>query len=113
MNITTTTPCPATDALKRIVVRSSCALFAEADDLIELKLGGFDGDGIYALEYVRAPGCANWSGLRRVRSHCGQLQVQEHAGDWVAVNDAVRFSGKVFRVMKPRDRHTFMPELAA
>lgn len=95
-----------------IVVESTCAPFDEADDLIELQPGGFDGDGIYALEYIRPAGCHNWSGLRRVRAHCGHLEIQEGAGDWVTVNEAVRFAGKVCHVHKPRARHYFMPEIA-
>lgn len=102
-----------TNARQLIVVESTCAPFAEADDLLELQPGGFDEDGVYALEYVRPAGCTNWSGLRRVRAYCGRLQIQEGAGDWVAVNDAVRFVGKVCRVLKSRPRHFFMPEVAA
>ena len=108
MEITTTTP-----ARQLIVVESTCAPFAEADDLIELQPGGFDGDGIYALEYIRPAGCRNWSGLRRVRAHCGSLQIQEGAGDWVTVSEAVRFAGKVCHVHKPRARKLFMPEYIA
>lgn len=108
MEITTTT-----HARQLIVVESTCAPFAEADDLIELQPGGFDGDGIYALEYIRPAGCRNWSGLRRVRAHCGSLQIQEGAGDWVTVNEAVRFAGKVCHVHKPRARKSFMPEFLA
>jgi len=108
MEITTTTP-----ARQLVVVESTCAPFAEADDLLELQPGGFDVDGVYALEYVRPAGCANWSGLRRVRAYCGRLQIQEVAGDWVSVNDAVRFIGKVCGVFKSRPRNLFMPEVAA
>lgn len=108
MEITTTMP-----ARQLIVVESTCAPFAEADDLIELQPGAYDGDGVYALEYVRPAGLSSWSGLRRVRAHCGRLQIQEGAGDWVTANEAVRFVGKVCGVFKSRARHFFMPEVPA
>lgn len=112
MQITTQAAAAATLTPRQLIqVGSSCAPFAEADDLIELQPGAYDGDGVYALEYARPAG-RNWSGLRRVRAYHGQVQIQEGAGDWVAVTEAARFIGKVCGVMKSRPRHTFMPELA-
>lgn len=114
MNITTQAAHAASAQLRQcITIGSSCAPFAEADDLLDLQPGGFDGDGVYALEYVRPAGQPNWSGLRRVRAHHGRLQIQEGAGDWVCVNEAARFIGKVCGVHKSRPRHGFMPELAS
>lgn len=106
MSKLTTTPA----ARQLIVVESTCAPFAEADDLLELQPGGFDGDGVYALELARPSGC-NWSGLRRVRAHCGRLQIEEGTG-WASVTDAARFIGKVCGVHKPRPHNQFTLEIA-
>lgn len=113
MEVTTLAPERAIPTARQlIVVEATCAPFAEADDLIELQPGGFDGDDVYALEYAK-PSCApHWSGLRRVRAHCGRLQVEEGTG-WANVTDAVRFVGKVCDVFKPRPSHPFNLELAA
>lgn len=111
MEVTTLAPARASQPRQLIVVEASCAPFAEADDLLELQPGGFDGDGIYALEYLRPAGCS-WSGLRRVRAHCGSLEVQEGTG-WAAVSDAARFVGKVCGVHKPRAQRLFTPEALA
>lgn len=112
MELTTLAPDRAIPAAHQlIVVESTCAPFAEADDLIELQPGGFDGDGVYAIEYAR-PACApHWSGLRRVRAHCGRLQIEEGTG-WASVTDAARFIGKVCGVHKPRSRNLFTLEIA-
>jgi len=113
MHSASATPAATQSGRKLIVIESSCAPFAEADDLIELQPGDFTSDGVYALEYVRPAGRTNWSGLRRVRAHGGHLEIHERVGGWVMVNEAVRFIGKVCGVHKPRSRHLFMPEIAA
>lgn len=111
MEVTTLAPDRAIPtAHQLIVVEATCAPFAEADDLLELQPGGFDGDGVYALEYARPSGC-NWSGLRRVRTHCGRLQIEEGTG-WASVTDAARFIGKVCGVHKPRPCNLFTLEIA-
>lgn len=112
MSALTTHQAATPSGRKLIVVESSCAPFAEADDLIELQPGGFDGDGVYALEYLRPAGRTNWSGLRRVRAHGGHLEIHERAGGWVAVNEAVRFIGKVCHVHKPHEMNRFQPLVA-
>lgn len=87
MNFTTqVAPAPAHRQI--IQLEHACYPYAECGDLMELYPGDqFQGDGIYALQYVRPTG--TWHGLRRIR-RCGDgLEIEDPRG-WAKVDDAGR-----------------------
>jgi len=94
---------PSTQPPQLIQIEESCFPYAEAGDLMELYPGDeFQGDGVYALQYVRST--RTWQGLRRVRSGACGLEIEERDG-WAQVTNesrsVLRLLGRVERVLAP------------
>ncbi|QMV72987.1 hypothetical protein HS961_09120 [Comamonas piscis] len=83
-----------------IQILEHCRPYAEAGDLIRLHPGEeFQGDGIYALQYLLPT--RTWHGLRRVRNGADGLEIEDPDGSWVEVGErraALLLIGKVERV---------------
>lgn len=87
-----------------IQILEQCHPYAEAGDLIRLHPGEeFQGDGIYALQYLQPT--RTWHGLRRVRNGSAGLEIEDPDGRWIEVGNRrsiLQFIGKVEKVFLSR-----------